>query len=34
MSAMKAIKVFRDLLSFLTIIPVGGKEDFYLYNGC
>jgi adenosylcobinamide-GDP ribazoletransferase len=25
---MKAIKVFRDLLSFLTIIPVGGKEDF------
>ena len=28
MSAMKAIKVFRDLLSFLTIIPVGGKEDF------
>jgi adenosylcobinamide-GDP ribazoletransferase len=28
MSAMKAIKVFRDLLSFLTIIPMGGKEDF------
>lgn len=28
MSAMKAIKVFKDLLSFLTIIPVGGKEDF------
>jgi adenosylcobinamide-GDP ribazoletransferase len=28
MSAMRAIKVFRDLLSFLTIIPVGGKEDF------
>jgi adenosylcobinamide-GDP ribazoletransferase len=28
MSPMKAIKVFRDLLSFLTIIPVGGKEDF------
>jgi adenosylcobinamide-GDP ribazoletransferase len=28
MSAMKAIKVFRDLLSFLTIIPVGEKEDF------
>lgn len=28
MSAMKGIKVFRDLLSFLTIIPVGGKEDF------
>ena len=25
---MKAIKVFKDLLSFLTIIPVGGKEDF------
>lgn len=25
---MKAIKVFRDLLSFLTIIPVGGKENF------
>ncbi|MCW4000082.1 MAG: adenosylcobinamide-GDP ribazoletransferase [Candidatus Bathyarchaeota archaeon] len=25
---MKAIKTFRDLLSFLTIIPVGGKEDF------
>jgi len=30
MSAMKAIKVFRDLLSFLTIIPMGGKEDFIL----
>jgi adenosylcobinamide-GDP ribazoletransferase len=28
MSPVKAIKVFRDLLSFLTIIPVGGKEDF------
>jgi len=28
MSPLKAIKVFRDLLSFLTIIPVGGKEDF------
>jgi adenosylcobinamide-GDP ribazoletransferase len=28
MSAMKAIKVFKDLLSFLTIIPMGGKEDF------
>jgi len=28
MSPMKAIKVFKDLLSFLTIIPVGGKEDF------
>ena len=25
---MKAIKVFKDLLSFLTIIPMGGKEDF------
>ena len=28
MSPMKAIKVFKDLLSFLTIIPMGGKEDF------
>jgi adenosylcobinamide-GDP ribazoletransferase len=28
MSPEKAIKTFRDLLSFLTIIPVGGKEDF------
>jgi adenosylcobinamide-GDP ribazoletransferase len=28
MSPMKTIKTFRDLLSFLTIIPVGGKEDF------
>jgi adenosylcobinamide-GDP ribazoletransferase len=28
MSPLKAIKVFRDLLSFLTIIPVGGREDF------
>lgn len=28
MSAMRAIKVFKDLLSFLTIIPMGGKEDF------
>jgi adenosylcobinamide-GDP ribazoletransferase len=28
MSAMKAIKVFKDLLSFLTIIPMGSKEDF------
>src|SRR5208283_5104771 len=28
MSHVKAIKTFRDLLSFLTIIPVGGKEDF------
>ncbi len=30
MSPVKAIKTFRDLLSFLTIIPVGGKEDFVL----
>jgi adenosylcobinamide-GDP ribazoletransferase len=28
MSPAKAIKTFRDLLAFLTIIPVGGKEDF------
>jgi len=28
MSPVKAIKTFRDLLSFLTIIPLGGKEDF------
>ena len=28
MSPVTAIKTFRDLLSFLTIIPVGGKEDF------
>lgn len=28
MSPEKPIKTFRDLLSFLTIIPVGGKEDF------
>ena len=28
MSPEKAIKTFRDLLSFLTIIPTGGKEDF------
>ena len=28
MSHEKAIKTFRDLLSFLTIIPAGGKEDF------
>jgi adenosylcobinamide-GDP ribazoletransferase len=28
MSPANAIKTFRDLLSFLTIIPVGGKEDF------
>jgi adenosylcobinamide-GDP ribazoletransferase len=27
---MNAIKTFRDLLAFLTIIPVGGKEDFVL----
>ena len=30
MSKLNAIKTFRDLLSFLTIIPVGGKEDFIL----
>ena len=30
MSPVKTIKTFRDLLSFLTIIPVGGKEDFVL----
>jgi len=28
MSQPKAIKTFRDLLAFLTIIPMGGKEDF------
>ena len=28
MSLVKTIKTFRDLLSFLTIIPAGGKEDF------
>jgi adenosylcobinamide-GDP ribazoletransferase len=28
MSPVKTIKTFRDLLSFLTIIPAGGKEDF------
>jgi adenosylcobinamide-GDP ribazoletransferase len=28
MSPVKTIKTFRDLLAFLTIIPVGGKEDF------
>jgi adenosylcobinamide-GDP ribazoletransferase len=28
MSKMKAIKTFRDLLSFLTIIPLGNTEDF------
>ena len=28
MSPVKTIKTFRDLLSFLTILPVGGKEDF------
>jgi len=28
MSQMKAIKTFRDLLSFLTIIPLGNMEDF------
>jgi adenosylcobinamide-GDP ribazoletransferase len=30
MSKMKAIKTFRDLLSFLTIIPLGKSEDFIL----
>jgi adenosylcobinamide-GDP ribazoletransferase len=28
MSPVEAIKTFRDLLAFLTIIPMGGKEDF------
>jgi len=28
MSPLRAGKVFKDLLSFLTIIPLGGKEDF------
>ncbi|MEM2099026.1 MAG: adenosylcobinamide-GDP ribazoletransferase [Candidatus Bathyarchaeia archaeon] len=28
MSQLKAIKTFRDLLSFLTIIPLGRTEDF------
>jgi adenosylcobinamide-GDP ribazoletransferase len=28
MSPAKTIKTFRDLLAFLTIIPMGGKEDF------
>ncbi|MCL2691373.1 MAG: adenosylcobinamide-GDP ribazoletransferase [Candidatus Bathyarchaeota archaeon] len=28
MSPVKTIKTFRDLLAFLTVIPVGGKEDF------
>jgi len=28
MSPVKTIKTFRDLLSFLTIIPVGAKEDY------
>lgn len=28
MSPVKTIKTFRDLLAFLTIIPMGGKEDF------
>jgi adenosylcobinamide-GDP ribazoletransferase len=28
MSPAKAIKTFRDLLAFLTVIPVGGNEDF------
>jgi len=30
MSPAKAIKTFRDLLAFLTVIPMGGKEDFVL----
>ena len=30
MSPMNAIKTFRDLLSFLTIIPLGKTEDFVL----
>jgi len=30
MSPLKTIKTFRDLLAFLTIIPMGGKEDFVL----
>ena len=28
MSKMKAIKTFRDLLAFLTIIPLGKRDDF------
>ncbi len=28
MSPLRVGKVFKDLLSFLTIIPLGGKEDF------
>ena len=28
MSKMEAIKTFRDLLSFLTVIPLGNTEDF------
>ena len=28
MSRMNVIKVFRDLLAFLTIVPMGQKEDF------
>ena len=28
MTQPKAIKTFRDLLAFLTIIPMGGKEEF------
>lgn len=28
MSKMKAIKTFRDLLAFLTIIPLGRTDDF------
>jgi len=30
MSPLRAGKVFKDLLSFLTIIPLGGKEDFII----
>jgi adenosylcobinamide-GDP ribazoletransferase len=30
MSPVKTIKTFRDLLSFLTIIPICGKEDYIL----
>jgi adenosylcobinamide-GDP ribazoletransferase len=30
MSPMKAIKTFRDMLSFFTIIPLGKTEDFVL----
>ena len=33
MSPVKTIKTFRDLLSFLTIIPVGRKGRFHFHNG-